>query len=89
MCASCEPGYWKNEDTFTCYECEKTSDRDKMYMLCSFFIVLFILYQLFDNSKDRTNAELIAIIRITISTIQFLFLLSKLQAQETPIGAAS
>ena len=69
MCASCQSGYWKNPDTFTCNKCETEPTMGKFGMLAAFFAVVFVIYRMFQFSKVRINAELIAIVRITINTL--------------------
>ena len=50
-CASCKPGYWKNPNMFTCYECTNSSYLSKGILLIFFMMIVMIIFKIFWRSK--------------------------------------
>ena len=78
-----EKSYWKNKNTFNCYEC---SEQDPFYtqvykllQVLAFMLVVYIAMKMFVRSFSDNNVEVVGMIRILTMAFQLLVITSKMQ----------
>ena len=52
-CGSCAPGYWKNPNMFTCYECTNSGMLVKGGFIVFFIMIVMIIFKIFWRSKEQ------------------------------------
>jgi len=88
MCSSCTDLYWKSSGNFECYACNSpTMSRGAVFFfkVFSFYMFCYILGRVFLRGFSDSNSESLASIKILLTFIQTMTIVSKMEATRTKV----